>query len=242
MVVYGRRPVLEALADPTVAVERVLIDRSVRGAFADEVAARCAARGIPCERVASARVGRASGNPRQDQGVVADVLAPGVAELEDWLGAGRERDVPLFLLDGVSNPSNVGMVLRVAVAAGMGATVLPAAGVPDVGSLVAKASAGVAFRATVLRCGTAVTGARALAAAGWHVAVLESGGPSLWTAEWPSRTAFVLGNETTGPSPEVVALASSTLAVPLEGGVESLNVATAAAVVAFEVQRRRSAR
>ena len=54
------------------------------------------------------------------------------------------------------------------------------------------------------------------------------------------RVALVLGNETDGLSPDVRALCDGLLAIPMEGGVESLNVASAAAVAAFELLRRRS--
>ena len=61
----------------------------------------------------------------------------------------------------------------------------------------------------------------------------------LFTAELPDRAAYVLGNESLGVSSGVVDLVDRWLAIPLADGVESLNVASAAAVVAFEVARRR---
>lgn len=147
------------------------------------------------------------------------------------------------MLDGVSNPSNVGMVLRVAVAAGIVATVVPTSGVPELGSLVIKASAGVALRAPVLRSVSALSAVRSLRNGGVEVFALEAGAESLWSWSPPDAStsglvAFVLGNESTGVDPEVRAASSGAVAVPLEGGVESLNVAAAAAVVAFDWQRR----
>jgi 23S rRNA (guanosine2251-2'-O)-methyltransferase len=64
----------------------------------------------------------------------------------------------------------------------------------------------------------------------------------LWSLDIPSRAAFVLGNETAGVSAAVASRCVSRCSVPLAGGVESLNVASAAAVVAFEIARRRSVR
>lgn len=235
--VYGRIPVLEALRHPSVEVDKVLLARTARGESVDEIVAAARERNVPLQRVAPERVTRISRNGRHDQGVVADVVAPRLAELDEWLTAG---DGPLVVLDGVTNPSNVGMIIRTAVAAGMAGVVLPRAGVPDVGPLVVKASAGVAFEAPLLRCGTAAEGVRSLRRAGFSVVGLAGGaGVSLYELPIPQRAALVLGNETEGISEAVGALVDEWAAIPLAGGVESLNVATAAAVACFELSRRR---
>ena len=235
--VYGRMPVLEALADERVAVERVLLARTARGDSVDEIVAAARRRGVPLQRVAPEKVTRVSGNGRHDQGVVASVEAPGVVELEEWV-AGAPAPASVVVLDRVTNPANVGMVVRAVVAAGLEGVVLPRAGGPDVGPLVVKASAGVAFRAPLLRCDTAATGVAVLGGAGFEAVGLRGdGGEPLWSAALPHRAAYVLGNETEGVTVEV----GSWISIPLAGGVESLNVATAAAVLAYEVARRRAA-
>jgi 23S rRNA (guanosine2251-2'-O)-methyltransferase len=104
---------------------------------------------------------------------------------------------------------------------------------------VVKASAGVAFRAPVLRAATAEEGCAALRDGGFRVFGLAAAGPSLLDADLPRRVALVLGNETDGLSAAVRAECDATLAIPMQGGVESLNVASAAAVAAFELLRRR---
>lgn len=167
-------------------------------------------------------------------------MAPGLADLDGWLAAATtgSRATDVVVLDGVTNPANVGMVLRVATAAGM-AVALPRRGSPDLGPLVVKASAGVAFRARVLRCATAVAGCRALAAAGWSLVALDAAASTTIWEPLGSPVALVLGGETGGIDPHVAALALERRAIPLDAGVESLNVATAAAVAAFEVRRQR---
>jgi 23S rRNA (guanosine2251-2'-O)-methyltransferase len=104
---------------------------------------------------------------------------------------------------------------------------------------VIKASAGVAFHAPVLRCATAAQACSDLRAAGYPLFALDAGAStSIFTASLPARSAFVLGSETFGVGSEVRALVTGWLSIPMAGGVESLNVASAAAVLCFELVRR----
>ena len=95
------------------------------------------------------------------------------------------------------------MVLRSATAAGLDGVLLPRRGVPAIDPLVVKASAGVAFRAPVLRAATAEEGCAALRDGGFAVLGLDAAGASLLDAELPRRVALVLGNETDGLSAAV---------------------------------------
>lgn len=253
--VFGRMPVLEALLDDTIVVDKVVLARSAHGPSVDELVSAARRRGVRVERADATRVTRLSRNGRHDQGVVADVVAPGLADLDTWLAASEQAQdrtagtgqpsgradgpaVDVVVLDGVTNPANVGMVLRVATAAGL-AVALPRQGSPDLGPLVVKASAGIAFRARVLRCTTAADGCRALAAAGWSLTALDAAAPETIWEPLPERVALVLGGETGGISPAVAEMVAARRAIPLEAGVGSLNVATAAAVAVFELHRQR---
>jgi 23S rRNA (guanosine2251-2'-O)-methyltransferase len=145
----------------------------------------------------------------------------------------------VLVLDGVNNPQNVGMIIRTAAAAGLAGVVLPRVGSPDIDPLVIKASAGVAFHAPVIRCRTGAEAAQELSQAGFRVYGLAGGArTSLYAARFPDRAAIVLGNETAGIGDEVAGWVDQWLSIPMAGGVESLNVATAAAVVSFDLVRR----
>jgi 23S rRNA (guanosine2251-2'-O)-methyltransferase len=237
LAVYGRIPVLEALADSQLEVEQVLVSRRARGDHVDEIVRAAAARGVTVRVVSPEKVTRMSGNGRQDQGVVADVRATGIKPLS----AARfpaTGPVAVLVLDGVTNPANVGMVIRTAVAAGLDGVVLPQAGSPDVGPLVVKASAGVALRAPIYGNDTALGAVSLLKKDGFRVVGLTAGAAtSLWSWERPERVALVLGSESEGLSPTVLAALDDTVAIPLAGSVESLNVAVAAGVVCFALRR-----
>jgi 23S rRNA (guanosine2251-2'-O)-methyltransferase len=236
--VYGRKPVLEVLDDPSLQVDKVVLADTVRGPGAAMITEAAAGRGVDVQRASAHRVKVLAGNGKQDQGVLADVMAPRMRALADALDAPRAPGTVL-LLDGITTQSNVGMILRTATAAGIGGIVLPRRGVAGIDPLVIKASAGVAFHAPLLRCATAVEAAETLAEHGYQLFGLaaEHGEP-LFSAPFGQRVAFVLGAETGGVSEAVRGLVSDWVSIPMPGDVESLNVASAAAVLCFELVRR----
>jgi 23S rRNA (guanosine2251-2'-O)-methyltransferase len=235
--VYGRKPVLAALADERLTVDKVVVADNAGGSSVREIVDLAGRRGVPVSSASAHRVKVLAGNGKQDQGVLADVVAPRMRRLADALAAGSVRTV--LVLDGITTPANVGMILRTATAAGIGGIVVPRRGVAGIDPLVIKASAGVAFHAPVLRCATAEEAASALREGGftlfgWAADARES----VFSSAFPDRSAFVLGGESSGVGPSVRRHVNRWLSIPMSGGVESLNVASAAAVLCFELVRR----
>ncbi|MFF1612657.1 TrmH family RNA methyltransferase [Amycolatopsis sp. NPDC058278] len=238
LTVYGRKPVLEALADNGLRVDKVILADTARGPGAAEIQRAAKAAGVPVQRASAHRVKVLAGNGKQDQGVLADVLAPRMRALSAAL-ADRRPPSRVLLLDGITTPANVGMILRTATAAGLAGVIVPRRGVAALDPLVVKASAGVAFRAPVLRCGSAREAAEMLAEAGYGLYALgASARTTVFDVDLPQRAAFVLGGETAGVGPEVGELVTEWLSIPMPGDVESLNVSAAAAVLSFELVRR----
>ncbi|MFT7841295.1 RNA methyltransferase [Saccharothrix sp. BKS2] len=234
--VYGRKPVLEALDDARLEVDKVVLADTARGPAAREILDAAARRGVRVQRATAQRVKVLAGNGRHDQGVLADVVAPRMLPLEVGL---RSRPRHVLVLDGITTPANVGMILRTATAAGVEGIVVPRRGVASIDPLVVKASAGVAFRAPVLKCATAAEAVAALVAGGYPIYALDAGAPrTVYGFDLPERAAFVLGSETAGVSADVRPHVTAWLSIPMAAGVESLNVASAAAVLCFEVARR----
>lgn len=242
LTVYGRKPVLEAL-DAGLPVARVHLADGARGDVVADIVEAAKRRGVQVQRVSDRRVSAISGNSKQDQGVVADVTAPRMQSLMAFLEqrTGRHHATAVLVLDGIHNPANLGMILRSATAAGLDGVVVPDAGTADIGPLVIKASAGVAFRAPILRIDRAEYAAAQLADARFELVAVDSGGESLFEARLSDRVALVLGNETAGISPELVGYCTRTVSLPLANDVESLNVAVAASIVSYDLVRRRLA-
>lgn len=237
--IYGRMPVLEVLQDDSLQVDKLIVADNAQGENLDRILALARRRGIAVRSAPPHRVKMLAGNGKQDQGILADVVAPRMRTIGEFTGSVPRGRQAVLVLDGVNNPQNVGMIIRTATAAGLAGVVLPRAGSPDIDPLVIKASAGVAFRAPVIRCRTGAEAAGELSRAGFRVYGLSGEArTSLYAERLPERSAFVLGNETTGVAEETAQWIDQWLCIPMAGGVESLNVATAAAVVCFDLVRR----
>jgi 23S rRNA (guanosine2251-2'-O)-methyltransferase len=238
LTVHGRNPVLEALQCPGVRCERLHLACSNRpAAILEQIEALARSQGAEVrlhDREALARISR---HAREDQGVAADVRWPGYRQLADLVGAEPAPESAVLAADGLTNPQNLGMLIRSATAAGCAGILLPRG--CDIGPLVIKASAGTVFRAPLVRCDALPAALSTLRERGWRVAVLDArAGTSLFAPLCPAPRVYVLGGETRGVSAASAALADERLHVPIANGVESLNVAVTAALVAYRAAYR----
>lgn len=241
--VYGRRSVLEAMAEPRVKVLGVRVARETPGEFRERLARLCREQSVEQRTVSLAELGRFTGDPRNDQGVAARVRLTAAVEAEDFLpsvkGQGSRHPAHLLALDAVTNPQNVGMIVRSAVAAGIRAILWPTAGAPWVDALIVKASAGTVYRCPIVRCRQLADGLQLFQRHGFKLVGLSmSADESLFDSTPPHRAVFIVGGETTGLSPSTEELLDHRLRIPMAPGVESLNAAVAASLVCFELARK----
>lgn len=251
LTLYGRKPVLEALQDHSIIAQRLFLSYHAEGGIIKEISALARDLGVPVERMSAMELSRISKQGKQDQGVALDVQAPHHESLESALERLKATPPtrPIFLLDGVQTPANLGMILRSLCAAGVEGVILPKRGCAPLNPLAIKASAGVAIKAPVWGCETAHEAAEALSQLGLPLFGLRGEGAQCLFTELSgdehtnalTRGVWVLGNESEGVSAEVGALITTWVSLPMEAGVESLNAAVAASVVSFELTRRRLA-
>jgi 23S rRNA (guanosine2251-2'-O)-methyltransferase len=235
LTVYGRKAVLEALQDDALPCHALhLADSNRDEGIISELLALAARRGIPVRRHSRAELARISRNGRQDQGVAADILCPAFSSLEDLLQSAGDKPQRLLALDGVTNPQNLGMIIRSATAGDIDGILLARRGNAALGPLVIKASAGTVYRAPIITCEALAPALAQCQSHGFQVFTLDATAPeSLFEHRSGARSIFVLGNESTGVSAAVTSLADRRLSIPMRHGVESLNVAVTAALVAF---------
>jgi len=241
LTVYGRNAVVEALTDHSLDCRTLhLADSNRPGSAIQRIQDLARKRGLTVRHHARDELARISRNGRQDQGVALDVFCPRMRDLDTWLGedpGNGEGPQRLLALDGVSNPQNMGLVLRSATAAGLQGVVYADKGNPRLGPLVIKASAGTAFRAPLLRCATVAGAIDTLLAHDFHLYRLQAASSASLFDEptFPHRAVFLLGGESEGISSALQKRPGRDLSIPMHNGVESLNVAVSAALVAYRV-------
>src|SRR3954471_1953359 len=237
-VVFGFHVVLARLrADPASVVE-IFLDETRNDARARDLAALAERHGVRLMRVPTKRLDGFDSGARH-QGVVARVTVKSLGDdLDDVLSAVEQ---PLVLvLDGVTDPHNLGACLRVANAAGANAVIAPkdrAAGISPAVSKVASGAAEVTPYVMV------TTLARTLAELKerniWIVGADERAEKTLYQADLPESIAWVLGAEGEGMRRLTRETCDLLVHIPMRGEVQSLNVSVAAGVCLFESVRRR---
>jgi 23S rRNA (guanosine2251-2'-O)-methyltransferase len=218
----GRRQVLETWVTERAAAQIPWLDAGPRPQ-------------VKPERILSEAAGT-----RDHQGVVAWCEPFRYADAYELAGA----DAPLLVcLDQVTDPHNLGAVVRSAEGAGATAVVIPAHGAARVTPVVCRASAGAVEHLPVA---VVPNLARYLGDVKsndlWAYAADAEGTVSLWDADLTGGVALVLGAEGKGVRPLVRRTCDATVSIPLGGKVSSLNVSVAAAVLLFEARRQRGQR
>jgi 23S rRNA (guanosine2251-2'-O)-methyltransferase len=237
LTIYGRNPVMEALQDRALTCFRLhLADSNKPAPVLDRMQQLARERDIEICFHGKRELSRISRNGKQDQGVAADIVCPGFIQLQQYLAQSHPRRQRLLALDGISNPQNLGMLVRSAVAGGIDGILWTPRGNAELGPLVIKASTGTLYRAPIIRCEQLPAGLRECQQAGFEVRVLDAEAPDSLlelTAAVSGNVIYVLGNETQGVSAPVRQLADTSVSIPMANQVESLNVAVTAALIAY---------
>jgi 23S rRNA (guanosine2251-2'-O)-methyltransferase len=228
--IYGVRPVIEALRSKRRKVFEVL-DAVGNG----EVAEAAAASGVSVKRVPRARVeDLARGGAHQ--GVAARVGPYPYSDFDEIL---TTPDPLVVVLDGVTDPRNLGAVLRAADGAGASGVVIPKDRAVGVTAAAVKASAGASEHVPVARETNLRRAIDRMKAAGVWVYAAEVGGTTYTGLDLAGPAALVLGSEGRGVRRLVREGCDGAVSIPMLGAVGSLNVSVAAAVLLYEARRQR---
>lgn len=229
-IVYGRRPVREALRGPREVLELWATERALKA----EPWLRDA--GVRPQVKPERELSEAAGT-RDHQGVLA--WAEPYRYADGYELAGAESPL-LVCLDQVTDPHNLGAVCRAAECAGATGVVVPTHHAARVTAAVCRASAGAVEHLAVA---VVQNMARYLADVKsqtlWAWAAAGDAETKLWDADLTGGVAIVLGAEGRGIRPLVRRTCDAAVAVPLYGKVESLNVSVAAGLLLYEARRQR---
>jgi len=241
LTVYGRKPALEVLKDNTLSCFRLHLAESNKPApIIRELEQLASSKQIEILYHNRQSLSRLSKNGKQDQGVCVDIHCPKHQDYTDFLeshinqSSHVQTSLRLLALDRVTNPQNMGMIIRSACAGNIDGIIISEKGCAKLDALVIKASAGTLFKAPILRCDNLENAITASKTAGASVVGLTGHATqSLSSFNETSLTIYVLGNETEGMSPIIEKCCSHTVFIPMNNEVESLNVAVTASLLAF---------
>lgn len=232
--VYGRNVVLEMLEEKGISVAKVhMADSNRQDGTISKIVELCEKKDVEIVYHSKAALSRISKNAKQDQGIAADIEANSYLSAEEFLKR-PSQSYRYIALDSVHNPQNLGMIIRSVAAGFADGLILPKKGSAKISPLVIKASAGTLFKTRILYCDELEKILPRFKEDGADIYALSSHAQdSLFDLKLGKKTIFVLGNESEGVSREVERLANKTLSIPMKNGVESLNVAVTAALLAY---------
>ena len=240
-IIEGRNAVIEALRAGT-AMDKVYIAKGETDATLGHIASTARGKGIVVVE-ADRRKLDAMSVTRSHQGVIAVAAVREYASVSDILQSARDKGEPplVVVCDELSDPHNLGAVIRTAEAAGAHGVIIPKRRSAGLTAIVAKTSAGAVSYLPVARVANLTALLKELKEEGlWVFGTAADGSTSLYQADLKGPAAIVIGSEGNGMSRLVREQCDFLVSIPMRGQVNSLNASAAAAVVLYEAVRQRS--
>ena len=238
---YGIHPVREGLRGRRQPLE-LFVDEKGGGQRIDELLVLARERGVPVRQKRRQDLDRMAGQTHH-QGAVLSMEPFPFTEIEDLLSAWQAAGETGFflLLDGITDPHNLGAVLRNADAAGCQGVILTRDRSCGITNVVDRASAGAVEHLAVCQVTNLARTMELLKKSGFWIYGLAAGAGAqqLFAADLSGNLALVVGSEGEGLRQRTRDLCDGLLEIPMSGGVASLNAASASAVALFEVVRQR---
>lgn len=236
-VLAGRNPIREAIKSGR-DMERLMVARGELSGSAREIVSMARERHIVVQTVDRARLDAIAPN---HQGMIAITSAFRYSTVEDMLALAKERgeDPLLVILDGVTDPHNLGAIIRSAECAGAHGVIVPERRAVGLTPAAVKASAGAVEYLKVARATNLSRLIESLKQEGIWIAAADMMGEPYTQAELTGPIAIVVGAEGTGVSRLVLEHADRRVAMPMKGKIDSLNASVAAGVLLYEIVRQR---
>ena len=233
----GRNPIREALKSGR-DIEKLLVARGELSGSAREIVQMAKERHIPVQEVDRVRLDAITHN---HQGMLAFASAYQYSTLEDMLALAKERGEEPFLvlLDGVTDPHNLGAIIRTAECAGAHGVIVQERRAVGLTPAAVKASAGAVEHLPVARVTNLSNTLQALKAQNIWAYAADMRGEDYATVDFHGAVALVIGAEGEGVGRRVLDCCDKAVSIPLKGRLESLNASVAAGVLMYAVLRSR---
>ena len=239
-VIEGRNEVIEALRAGT-AIDKIYLAKGDTDSALGHIANTARANGVVVVNADRRKLDEMS-RTHAHQGVIAVAAVRAYASIEDIFQRAEERgEAPLIVLcDELSDPHNLGAVIRTAECAGAHGVVIPKRRSAGLTAIVAKTSAGAVSHIPVARVPNLTALMKELQKRGvWIFGAEMNGNTSLYEADLKGPAAIVIGSEGSGMSRLVAETCDFTVSIPMKGKINSLNASAAAAILLYEAVRQR---
>ena len=238
--IEGRNAVIEALRAGT-AIDKIYIAKGETDATLGHIASSARNKGVVVVEADRRKLDGMS-RTKSHQGVIAVAAVREYAEVDDILAAAREKgEAPLIVVcDELSDPHNLGAVIRTAEAAGAHGVIIPKRRSAGLTAIVAKTSAGAVSYLPVARVPNLTALLKDLKKEGlWVFGTAADGNTTLYDADLKGPAAIVIGSEGDGMTRLAAENCDFLVSIPMKGDLNSLNASASAAILLYEAVRQR---
>lgn len=235
--VVGRNAVRELLKSDR-EIDKILVQRGEREGSIVVLVAIAIEKGIPVIETDKSKLDSLSSAPHQ--GIIAMASEKEYCSVEDILNIAKERgEAPLVVIaDGITDPHNLGALIRCAEGAGAHGIIIPKRRSTGLTPVVSKASAGAIEHMAIAKVANISNTIRYLKDNGLWIFAAEAGGKPYYETDFKGPCGLVFGSEGNGVSQIVIENSDALTSIPMYGKVNSFNVSTAASVILCEAARQ----
>jgi len=235
LIIWGRNPVIEALKAGRI-LEKILIAHDSHPP--KELLELAEKRKIKLQKVPRQKIEELAGT-KKTQGVIALVSPIKYIDENKLLKQIVEENGILLVLDHITDPQNVGNIIRTAEVLGANGILLPKERSSPINEVVVKSSTGAVFHIPIAKVGSLRQTLENFKKMGGWVVVVEKGGKDIDKIKYPFPLALVVGSEGKGVSKSVMDIADIVATIPMKGKVTSLNVSSATAIALWEAIKQK---
>jgi 23S rRNA (guanosine2251-2'-O)-methyltransferase len=236
ILIWGVHPILEILRNAPSQIREITIQKPGDQKKLQEIISLAAINRIKISNVDTIRIpGEASPN---HQGVLATIKENYHIDLSELI---RKQPSLLVALDSISDPHNLGAIIRSAAAAGAGGILIPKDRAAQITGTVVKVAAGALAHIKICQVTNLSDTLQSLKEAGyWIFGAAGEGRQTIYEADFSAPTCIVIGSEGKGLRPLVSKQCDLLIKIPMRKEINSLNASVAAGIILFEVARQKN--
>ena len=234
-IIWGRNPIIEALKSGK-SLEKILVAHDSH--LPRELLRLAEKNKVKVQKVPRKKVEEIAGT-KKTQGIVAIVSPVEYWEESQLIEKVIEAGGIILVMDHITDPQNVGNMIRTAEVLGVDGIVIPRERSSPINEVVVKASTGAVFHLPISKVGSLRQFLNRFKKKGGWVVSVEKGGRPIQKISFPFPLAVVLGSEGKGVSKSVLETSDLIATIPMRGKITSLNVSSATAIALWEVAKQK---